>query len=101
MPLKPGVPKTNCKYEDNEIDLQDVRTSKETFDLNTTGFWYVKHTARHLRVGMTRDLYNPPAEFFKEVAELVRRELGAEKVVVFNWAVRSHIDPKSTEFLFR
>lgn len=87
MKTEPGVPKTNCQYEDKIVHVSDVRSSKEDFDVDRNGFKYVQHTSQCLPRFEDLSWESPPIEYLEETIKLVEKEMGADLVLLINWAV--------------
>ena len=87
MKTEPGVAKTNCQYEDKVVHVSDVRSSKVEFDVDTNGFKYVQHTSQCLPRFEDLSWESPPIAYLEETVKLVQDEMGADLVLLINWAV--------------
>ena len=72
--------------EDRVMPIRDGRALRDGFDIETHGFVFVDHPT-----AMT-DFFDPDeltSVYYKEVEDLVKRETGAARVVVFDHTLRS------------
>lgn len=91
----PGIPKSNCIYEEcRDFRLKNMRTSETHFDYDTSGFKYV-YAPSKLRLkgcdceeGESNSLVNA---YLMETLGLVRKEFGSDQVILFDWRVSSLI----------
>lgn len=80
-----GKPKTNVTADPHSVAIHDVRGKEDTVSLDTTGFAFLKHSSAVIEFtddAAIRDKYYP------EVAELLKKETGAKRVVIFDHTVR-------------
>jgi hypothetical protein len=87
MKTRAGLSKTNCHYEDKEVTVQDLRSSSEDFNVDSNGFRYIRHASQCLPRFDDLSWETPPTAYLEETIDLVQRELGAELVLIINWAV--------------
>lgn len=78
----------------NNIDIQDVRTTSEVLSLDTAGFKFIRHksncplTAEHFeRAGSSVNGQPVVLAYLEETLDLVKNELGADKVLCCDWRV--------------
>lgn len=78
--------KTNLVFEDVDIQINDMRGSEESFDLDTHGFMVTQLPPFAIRLenGPVEEFYLPAVE--KLVKEKVE---GADRVLIYDWRVRS------------
>ena len=84
--LTGGAPKLFFDVEDVDVRVEDMRPIAETLDLDTEGF-----ELRHEPTGVD-DLYDDDAvttAYYAEIEALLKRELGAETVAIFDHTRRS------------
>lgn len=88
--MKTGAerPKTNCQYEDKQVTVHDVRSVGTEFDVDKNGFKYIRHTSQCLPRFDDLAWETPPIAYLEETVDVVQRQLGAELVLVLNWAVK-------------
>ncbi|KAL6828082.1 hypothetical protein V8C40DRAFT_274522 [Trichoderma camerunense] len=94
---------TNCQYMTvNNIDIQDVRTTSEVLSLDTAGFKFIRHksncplTAEHFeRAGSSVNGQPVVLAYLEETLDLVKNELGADKVLCCDWRFRRSGAPPS------
>ena len=80
-----GTPRTNVLREAFHAVIHDVRGREHEFTLDTAGFQFVKHISAEKEFAddeRIKDVY------YKEVEELLKRETGAKRVVVFDHTLR-------------
>lgn len=70
------------------MEIEDVRGREGEFELNVQGFRFLRHESRVLDFKNRGEV---EGVYFREVEELIRRELGesVKRVYVFGWKVRS------------
>lgn len=86
---------TNCQYMTvDSINIQDIRTTSEILSLDTTGFKFIRHksscslTAEHFeRAGSSITGQPVVHAYLEETLNLIKNELGADKVLCFDWRV--------------
>ena len=86
MAPPPGVPEENVTYDRHTVVIRDARRLTPRASLDWEGFELVEH---HTAVP---DLYDVAAiqnVYYAEVAALVKQATGAERVVAFDWNIRS------------
>ena len=85
-PAGTGVPRRDGNYRDFTVDVQDGRSHAAEFTLDRQAFKLVDHDTK------VRDFYDEKevtSAYYKEVEDLIKRETGASKVVIFDHAVRT------------
>ena len=85
---EPGTTKTetNIQSDPRRVTIRNGRVSPESFELDKQGFRLVDHPTR------VRDFLDPaevPAVYYPEMIDLVKRETGARRVVVFDHTLRT------------
>ena len=86
MEPPPGVPQWNGVDDPRQVTIEDARGREAEFSLDRNGFALVKALTR------VRDFYDPDqvkSVYHPEVERLLRDELGASRVVVFDHNVRN------------
>ncbi len=90
MPYTPppgtGLPRRVGNYRDFTIDVNDGRPLAAKLSLDRQAFKLVPHDTK------VRDFLDPQevkTTYYKEVEELLKRETGASKVVIFDHTVRA------------
>jgi hypothetical protein len=81
-------PCSNLSFEERIVEIEDVRGREGEFELNVQGFRFLRHESRVLDFKNRGEV---EGVYFREVEELIRRELGesVKRVYVFGWKVRS------------
>jgi hypothetical protein len=85
-PAGTGVPRRVGNYRDFTVDVRDGRPLAGDFSLDRQAFKLIRHSTR---VRNFHDTEEVETTYHGEVEELVRRETGASKVVIFDHTVRS------------
>ncbi|KAF8852501.1 hypothetical protein BDZ45DRAFT_630231 [Acephala macrosclerotiorum] len=95
MDTKPGIPRTNCHFEEHHnILIKDVRSQRDDFTLDSAGFEFVNHatklapSGKDLAAGATDRI----VPFLVETVDLVQKHTSADKVFCFDWRYRKN-DP--------
>lgn len=76
---------SNLVFEDIDLPIQDIRTSKNKFSLDDNGFQFIKHSS-----SLTNFQSRESVEkiYLPEVEALLRKEVqGVDKVFFFDWRV--------------
>ena len=81
-----GVPRQNGRYTTRAMPIHDARPIADRFSLDAQGLHLTRHQTR---VGNFYDAQEVQRVYYPEVAELVKRLTGAEKVLVFDHNVRN------------
>ena len=81
-----GVPRQNGRYATRAMPIHDARPIADRFSLDAQGLSFIRHQTR---VGNFYAAQEVERVYYPEVAELVKRLTGAEKVVVFDHNVRN------------
>lgn len=82
----PGVPEWNGIDDPHQVRIEDARGREAEFTLDRNGFTLVNAPSQ------VRDFYDPDeirAVYYPEVERLLRDQLGASRVVVFDHNVRN------------
>jgi len=90
MKTRAGWPKTNCQYEDKRVTVHDLRTLETEFDVERNGFKYIRHTSHSIPRFDDLAWDTPPTAYLEETVDMVQRQLGAELVLMVNWAYREN-----------
>jgi hypothetical protein len=80
-----GTPRTNIKDDPQSVVVRDVRGSEATVGLDKTGFQFVKHVSEE-KAFTDEDAIQ--TRYYQEVEELLKKETGARKVVIFDHTIR-------------
>jgi len=89
-----GTPKNNIGADPHETVIHDVRGKEDTVSLDTTGHQFIKHVSAEkdfLDEDRIKDVY------YKEVEELLKKEVGAKRVFIFDHTIRRNYENSSTE----
>jgi hypothetical protein len=81
-----GVPRQNGRYTTRAMPIHDARPIADRFSLDAQGLSFIRHQTW---VGNFYDAQEAQRVYYPEVAELVKRLTGAEKVLVFDHNVRN------------
>ncbi|OCH86878.1 hypothetical protein OBBRIDRAFT_760602 [Obba rivulosa] len=84
-----GVLKNNLGTEPQPAVIYDVRGKEDTVSLDTTDFQFVKHVSEE-KDFLDEDTIK--TKYYKEAEELLKKELGAKRVFVFDHTVRRKPD---------
>ncbi|KZT64908.1 hypothetical protein DAEQUDRAFT_732002 [Daedalea quercina L-15889] len=80
-----GKPKTNVGSDPHPAVVYDARGHESEFNIDKTGFQWVKHPSVEKEFDdeeRIKDVY------YKEVEELLRKEVGAKRVFIFDHTIR-------------
>lgn len=82
-----GVPKHNLGNEPHPAVVHDVRGHEDKYDigLDKSGFQFVKHESSEKDF---LDEERIEKVYYKEVEELLKKELGVKRVVIFDHTIR-------------
>ncbi|KZT05591.1 uncharacterized protein LAESUDRAFT_681098 [Laetiporus sulphureus 93-53] len=80
-----GRPQTNTGLEPHPVVVQDARGRESEFSIDTTGFHFVKHVSAEKDFD---DEERIKTVYYKEVEELLKREVGAKRVYIFDHTIR-------------
>ncbi|TCD65763.1 hypothetical protein EIP91_002248 [Steccherinum ochraceum] len=80
-----GKPKTNVDKDTRSVVVHDARGREADFNLDQNGFQYVKHVSQEKEF---RDDERIKEVYYKEVEELLKKEVGAKRVFIFDHTVR-------------
>jgi hypothetical protein len=88
----PGQPVRSHPYENRKVFIQDGRAHADAFSIDREGFALVPHVTK------VADLYDEVAlkdAYYPETEALLKAEIGASKVVIFDHTIRtSHNQPR-------
>ena len=65
--------------------VHDIRGREDSVSLDTTGFQFVKHASTEKDF---LDEAKITTEYYKEVEELLKQEVGVKRVVIFDHTIR-------------
>lgn len=88
------IPKTNCRFEEHEVSVHDMRSAPIRFGLDLTGFKYISHHSSNLpspavlQGNTEADPTVALRPYLEETISLVSRELHMKHLWVCSWAVR-------------
>lgn len=80
-----GTPSNNIGAEPHPAVIHDVRGKEDSVSLDTTGFTFVKHTS------VEKDFVDDEQiekVYYPEVIELLKKEVGAKRVFIFDHTIR-------------
>lgn len=83
-----GIPRRSGKYIQQSVVIRDGREVLDELSLDSNGFVLTKHETA------VKDFYDPEevkSVYYPEVERLIKRETGAERVVVFDHIVRNPV----------
>ncbi|THH06876.1 hypothetical protein EW145_g3774 [Phellinidium pouzarii] len=89
-----GTPKHNLGNEPHPVVVHDIRGKEDTIGLDKTGFQFVQSPSAEsdfLDDERIRNVY------YKEVEDLLKREVGAKRVVIFDHTIRRNYDNASAD----
>jgi hypothetical protein len=79
---------TNLVYEDVQVDINDVRTSQTSFELDKQGFTYLKHETK-VQDFTQRTVVEQ--QYLPEVEQLIRSNVeDVDRVHFFDWRVSQY-----------
>ncbi|KAJ3529184.1 hypothetical protein NMY22_g9102 [Coprinellus aureogranulatus] len=84
----------------HEVTVENVRGKEDQFSLDTTGFQFLNSPANYKAF---RDDDEVKAEYYPESIELIKKQTGASRVVIFDHTIRRRVpgqkgeDPKSRQ----
>ena len=80
-----GKPKTNIGKAPHDVVINDARGHEHELTLDTSGFQFVNHVSEEKEFDddeRIKDLY------YKEVEELLKKEVGAKRIFIFDHTLR-------------
>ena len=80
-----GKAKNNIGHEPHPVVVQDVRGREHEFTLDKGGFQFVKHVSQEKEFDDEERIKNV---YYKEVEELLKKEVGAKRVLIFDHTIR-------------
>ena len=86
MEPPPGVPEENMTYEERQVAIRDARRMSPAASLDREGFELVTH---HTTVPNLYDVAAIQGAYYAELEALVKQATGAERVLAFDWNIRS------------
>lgn len=81
-------------FEDHPVTIRDGRALRDRFDLEEHGFVFTDHDTK------VKDFFDPEelkSVYYPECVELVKKQSGAKRVVVFDHTLRSGDEPTREE----
>lgn len=84
-----GTPKHNIGLEPHPAVIHDVRGKEDTVGLDKTGFQFVKHVSEEKEF---LDEERIKTVYYKEVEELLKKEVGAKRVFIFDHTIRRNYE---------
>jgi hypothetical protein len=97
-----GLPQTNMEYSVSKKTVLDGRTRHGELNIKTQGFHFLYHKfGRSLTADDIRGPEGPALmdRFLREVEEVMKKDLEAEKVCIYDWRVRVQRLPDKFEIL--
>jgi hypothetical protein len=76
-----GVSQYNWEFNEQEVEIEDLRGHEGTASLDTTGFHFGIHPAKHQAFTDDKDIER---EYYPESIELIKSVTGASQVVLFD-----------------
>lgn len=80
-----GTPSTNIGADPHQVVVHDVRGKEDTVGLDKTGFTFVQHESVEKTFDDEKRIEDV---YYKEVEELLKREVGAKRVFIFDHTIR-------------
>lgn len=80
-----GKPAKNHGTEPHEVVVRDVRGKEDTVSLDKNGFAFIRHESVEKDFD---DEQRIKSVYYKEVEELLKKELGAKRVFIFDHTIR-------------
>ncbi|KAI0043429.1 hypothetical protein FA95DRAFT_399776 [Auriscalpium vulgare] len=84
-PPSDGTPQTNIVPESYPATIHDVRGKEDTVSIDTTGFAFIKHVSEEKEFVDEEAI---TSKYYKEVEEILKKEVGAKKVFIFDHTIR-------------
>ena len=78
-------PSNNIGTDPHNVVIHDVRGKEDTVGLDKTGFAFVKHESSEKEF---LDEERIQSVYYKEVEELLKKEVGAKRVFIFDHTIR-------------
>jgi len=95
QPPLDGSPRTNVGADPHPAVIHDVRGKEDTVSLDKTGFQFIKHVSEE-KDFLDEDKIK--SVYYKEVEELLKKEVGAKRVFIFDHTIRrNYIDNYNTD----
>ena len=76
-----GERKRNFSREEKDVVIENLRGKEDSVSLDTTGFQYYKHPAKHTSFANDEEIVR---EYYPESIELIKKLTGASRVVLFD-----------------
>ncbi|KAI0081647.1 hypothetical protein K474DRAFT_1635579 [Panus rudis PR-1116 ss-1] len=89
----PNIPQNNLGSETHPVTIHDVRGRESEYTLDRNGFQFVKHQSKETEF---TDHGKIEKEYYPEVIELLKREVGAKRVFIFDHTIRKQTPDTST-----
>ena len=86
MEPPPGAPEENMTYEARRVAIRDARQLSPSASLDREGFELAAH---HTAVPNLYDVEAIRSTYYPEMEELVKQATGAQRVLAFDWNIRS------------
>ncbi|KAF2801578.1 uncharacterized protein BDZ99DRAFT_403092 [Mytilinidion resinicola] len=86
----PGFQQSNVEYHNKDVNVCDIRRSEETFKLDVHGFQLVKHRPAY---DAWHDGIRVIREYYPHIVDLLKSQLGAQRVHIYDHTVISPIHP--------
>jgi len=80
-----GTAKNNIGQDPHPVVVHDARGRESEFTIDTTGFQYVKHVSAETEFG---DEERIKTVYYKEVEDILKKEVGAKRVFIFDHTIR-------------
>ncbi|KAF6752877.1 hypothetical protein DFP72DRAFT_903861 [Ephemerocybe angulata] len=79
------TPNPNYRTEVKEVVVENVRGKEGQYNLDNVGFQWIKSPAKHTSFENDQDIKQ---EYYAESIELLKKQTGASKVVIFDHTIR-------------
>ncbi|KZT09387.1 uncharacterized protein LAESUDRAFT_647013 [Laetiporus sulphureus 93-53] len=83
-----GKPQNNIGLDPHPVVIQDARGRESEYSIDTTGFQFVKHVSAEKEFD---DDERIKTVYYKEVEELLKREVGAKRVYIFDHTISGEL----------
>ncbi|RDW67054.1 hypothetical protein BP5796_09803 [Coleophoma crateriformis] len=94
-----GVPTSNCEFEEHHnIKVYDVRKIQSSFDLDSSGFKLLRAPSKIdvNSIDFKDRTSDSTMVYLRDTVNLVKEELGANRVLCFDWRLRKRTSPTAS-----
>ncbi|KAI1764171.1 hypothetical protein GGR53DRAFT_329976 [Hypoxylon sp. FL1150] len=85
FPFPPNQPKTNSEYNSHAVQISDGRGKEDSFSLDVHGFAFARLPYGETALQSNETIEN---EYLPQMEALLKQQLGAERVLAFDYALR-------------